>query len=172
MSCVTTVQYSILINGGITSSVTPGRGRRQKDPLSPYLFILCSEFLSRMLAIEESKGELYGIKVCRNAQTISHLLYADDMVIMCKVSRQDASVVQRCLDKYCAGLGQAINSKKSSIFFSKNTRREDKSEVKKFLEIKEMRKESMYLGNNLILSLNKAKDFKSLIDSVSNKMEG
>ena len=81
MMCVTTVSYSVLINGEPKGKITPTRGLHQGDPISPYLFLLCAEGLTAMLRRDEREGLISGISVCRGAPKISHLLFADDCII-------------------------------------------------------------------------------------------
>lgn len=73
MMCVTIVLYSVLINEEHKGRITPSRGLRQGDPISPYLFLLCVKGLTAMLKKEEAAGHIKGIAVCRGAPRISHL---------------------------------------------------------------------------------------------------
>ena len=72
------VQYPVHFNAVETNSFSPTRGLRQGDPLSPYLFLIVAEGLSCMLRGAEERRELERIKICREAPTISHLLFTDD----------------------------------------------------------------------------------------------
>ena len=78
MTCVQSVKYKIRFNNQETDSFIPSRGLRQGDPLSPYLFLLCAEGLSSLLAHKEEVRGIEGVRVCRNAPSVSHLLFADD----------------------------------------------------------------------------------------------
>lgn len=42
MMCISTVTYSVLINGEPTAEIKPKRGLRQSDPISPYLYLICT----------------------------------------------------------------------------------------------------------------------------------
>ena len=69
--CISSVTYSILCNGEKKGFVRPRRGLRQGDPISPYLFLLCGEGLSRLLIKAEIEGEIHGVKVADKAPTIN-----------------------------------------------------------------------------------------------------
>jgi hypothetical protein len=78
MRCVTTVKYRIKVNGDLTDEIIPSRGLRQGDPLSPYLFLLCAEAFSSLLKKAEEDNLIQGVRICPNAPSVSHLLFADD----------------------------------------------------------------------------------------------
>ena len=97
MMCVTMVSYSVLINGEPKGKITPSRGLRQGDPISPYLFLLCAEGLSAMFKKEEREGNLNGIAVCRSAPRITHMLFADDSIVFCRATREECDRVVKVL---------------------------------------------------------------------------
>ena len=133
MNCITTVSYSVLINGVAQSYITPTRGLCQGDPISLYLFLLCSEGFTCLILEATRNNRLSGISICRNCHTVTHLLFADDSIIYCKASGQESKEVLRILQKYEEALGQKINTDKSSVFFSRNTKEEKREEVKDIL---------------------------------------
>ena len=97
MECVSTVSYGIRYNSQETDGFVPTRGLRQGDPLSPYLFLLCVEGFSGMLLHEEEVGGIDGIRVCRNTPSVSHLLFADDSLILMKADMNNATSLRMCL---------------------------------------------------------------------------
>ncbi|KAF7811748.1 ribonuclease H [Senna tora] len=99
MQCVSTVSYKLVLNGGITKEFRPSCEICQGDPISPYLFILCANVLSCMIAKEEVNGLWNGIKIARGVLAITHLMYADDTVLFFQLSPHNILAVQRVLSR-------------------------------------------------------------------------
>lgn len=117
MGCVTSVSYSVLISGQPFGLIKPERGIRQGDPLSPFFFMLCTEALIHLFNQDEREGNISGIQFHHTRPAISHLLFADDSLFMCKENKDQCEVMLNCLAKCERLSGQMINKDKSAITF-------------------------------------------------------
>ena len=88
------------IDGAPFGKFLPYRCLRQGDPLSSFLFILGSEILSRLIVREKNLGLLQGIKMARLCPPITHLLFADDVIIFSRAKACEAEVILKCLNTY------------------------------------------------------------------------
>lgn len=86
MTCVRTVSYSVLINGAPFGMVTPTRGLKQGDPLSSYLFLLCTEGLSSLLMRAEQDGSNIGVPISARGFQMSHFFFANDSLLYCQAN--------------------------------------------------------------------------------------
>lgn len=98
-----------MLNGVIGPSFRPGRGLRQGDSLSPYLFMFVADVLSAMIQRLEVRGELEGVRVCRGAPSVSHLLYVDDTFICCKATEGAMWRIKEVLLNYIRTSSQVVN---------------------------------------------------------------
>ncbi|XP_060965607.1 uncharacterized protein LOC115718055 [Cannabis sativa] len=172
MHCLSSVQYQVLLNGGLTKAFVPKRGLKQGDPLSPYLFILGAEVLSRLFSRAESEGNLKGYSLSRGGTPISHLMYADDLLIFLEAEKGNVAGALKSLDTYCSWSGQMMNMQKSKIFFSKNCSGVCREEIQSLLGLEEMGREEKFLGNPLFLKGNRSSDFEFILDKISARLEG
>ncbi|XP_075665701.1 uncharacterized protein LOC142635432 [Castanea sativa] len=89
MRCITSVSYLVLINGAAYGNITPTRGLRQGDPLSPTLFLICTEGLSALIH-EAARNQLWtGISISRGCLRVTYLFFADDSILFCKASAEE-----------------------------------------------------------------------------------
>lgn len=90
MRCRSTSSFSVLINGEAKGLIHPQRGLWQDCPLSPYLFIICTEAFSNLVLQVESRHLIHGLKFSRDL-SISHLLFADNNLIFTMATTKDCT---------------------------------------------------------------------------------
>lgn len=120
MYTITTASLSVIWNGRILESFEPQRGIRQGDPLAPYLFLLCMEVLSVNIHQAVDQGEWSPICLSRYGPRISHLFFADDLLLFGATTDHQVSQTEGILRDFCAMSGQTISVKKSQVLLSKN----------------------------------------------------
>lgn len=113
--------FSVLYNGGAHGFFKSTRGLRQGDPLAPSLFILAQEVLSRGLTSLLDHGLVKAYHGPRGCPAISHLLFADDTIILTNGSKASLTNLLRFLSKYEEASGQKINRGKSCFLMYKKT---------------------------------------------------
>lgn len=172
MEVVSSVRYRIKINNHLTRGFQPKRGLRQGDPISPYLFILCAEWLSRKISTAQASNMLRGIKVCRNAPPISHLFFADDSIFFMKATMSNTVVLSSILNEYQLISGQKINLAKSEIVFSRNVEMVTRHSIINTLGVGQVQKHLKYLRLPLVFGNSKSEFFKYLIERIWQKVLG
>lgn len=95
--CCTAPTYSVLLGGSPYGFFGASRGIRQGDPISPALFTLLFDLFSRILTKAELDGHIHGVKVARTSPPITHLIYADDLVVYCRATIDEARTLLKCL---------------------------------------------------------------------------
>lgn len=88
------------MNGAAQGKVLPSRGIRQGDPLSPYLFILCTEVLLELCRKAQLQGDVAGVKVARNSPAINHHLFAYDTMFFSRTDHRSCAALIYILQKY------------------------------------------------------------------------
>ncbi|XP_026429257.1 uncharacterized protein LOC113325269 [Papaver somniferum] len=119
MECISTATFSININGSPQGCFRSERGIRQGCPLSPSLFIICSQGLSILMHQFEQQGLYQGYQINRRAPIILHLMFADDLFFLGENTRVNIQNLKKLLKEYAEMSGQLINYDKSAIHFSK-----------------------------------------------------
>ena len=109
MHCVTSSSLSILWNGNKLPPFKPSHGLRQGDPLSPYLFILCMEKLSIAINKAVLQGDWDPIQISNNKPRLSHLLFADDVLLFTKAKNSQLRVITDLFDRFSRASGLKIN---------------------------------------------------------------
>ena len=172
MSCVTTSSTSILLNGGALERFEPSRSIRQGDPLSPYLFILCMEYLGHLIEQKCVAGDWIPLKASKDNVGISNLFFADDIILFSKADKRGCEAISEVLEKFCRESSQKVSSDKSRIYFSPNVSDELKEEICDRLGFWETNDIGKFLGFPIKHRGVPRNPYKFIEERVMNKLAG
>ncbi|GKV09634.1 hypothetical protein SLEP1_g21105 [Rubroshorea leprosula] len=111
--CLSTASISVLVNGSPTEEFNAGKGLRQGDPLSPFLFLVVAEALSGLVWKAEEIGLLKGIQVGRGNLRLTHLQFADDTILFSEASEANAWAMKCVMKSFEMISGLKVNYDKS-----------------------------------------------------------
>lgn len=116
MMCVKSPWFMISINGEDNGFFVGKRGLRQGDPLSPYLFTLVMEVFNLIIKRNIEMRLLFKYhRKCR-FQKITHICFADDLLVFCSGQTRSARIIKNSLDLFRDVSGLNASMTKSQIF--------------------------------------------------------
>nr|POE78861.1 aaa-atpase [Quercus suber] len=172
LSCISTTSVSLLFNGEQLDEFQPSRGLRQGDPISPYIFILCMEFLSALINKKCEEGVWGRVKALRNGPGFSHIFFTDDLLLFAKATQENCEAIFEVLEEFCSATGLKISREKPKVFFSPTVSTEDRVNLTNQLDICETNNLGNYLGFPLRHKGRNRNEFLFIIDRVQAKLAG
>ncbi|WJX55356.1 Protein DETOXIFICATION 41 [Trifolium repens] len=170
MHSVTSVETNVKWHGARAEYFRPQRGIRQGDPISPYLFVLCMDKLSHLICHAVDEGDWRTLRACRNGHLVSHLMFADDLLLFGEATEKQVQCTIRILNAFCNMSGQEVSREKTSILFSKNVDRNTRVKLVQMSGFRESNQLGKYLGVPLKGRAPRREDFQYVIDQVSAKL--
>lgn len=170
MWCVRSPVYSLLWNGFQTETFTPTRGLRQGDPLSPYLFVIIMETISRAIQKEVDDTTWTLVSFSAGAPPISHLIFADDLLLFSAANDSNASCISNVLHNFARAFGLRCNLTKSTALGSANVEVSAKACIAQILNIPFVPGFDKYLGFPIINGRIRIVDFDFLLYKMNSKL--
>ena len=160
------------MNGEPKGLIHPSKGLRQGDPLSLFLFLLCTEGLHGLIKQAASNRDITGFRLCRHGPKLTHLFFADDNLLFCRANSTECSKVMDLLSVYEDVSGQKINKDKTALFFSKSVTEANRQIIKGILGVREIRHYEKYLGLPSLTGKGKRASFNYIKERVWRKLQG
>ena len=146
-------------------------GIRQGDAISPYIFVLCMERLAHIIQSAIVEGKWKTIQLSRNGPKLSHLLFADDLILFVEASMEQINIVKDCLDKFSVISCQKVNFQKSSNYFSNGVPSKEAKEIARIVGIPLIENLGRDLGTPSIHGRVSSSLYQEILNRMTSKLE-
>ncbi|XP_071694261.1 uncharacterized protein [Rutidosis leptorrhynchoides] len=160
---------SILVNGSPTHEFSLGRGVRQGDPLSPFLFILATEGLNILAKAAVDRNLFKGVEVGNENVVVWHLQYADDTIFFGDWDRSNAINLRKILKCFELATELKVNIHKSCLY-GIGVRQDDVEYLANCLGCQAGKLPFIYLGLPIGSKMKKIKDWNPVIDKFNKRL--
>nr|CCA65981.1 hypothetical protein [Beta vulgaris subsp. vulgaris] len=170
MACVKTVSYSILLNGIPSIPFDAQKGLRQGDPLSPFLFALSMEYLSRCMGNMCKDPEFNFHPKCERIK-LTHLMFADDLLMFARADASSISKIMAAFNSFSKASGLQASIEKSCIYFG-GVCHEEAEQLADRIQMPIGSLPFRYLGVPLASKKLNFSQCKPLIDKITTRAQG
>lgn len=166
--CITSPSFSVQVNGDLAGYFQSARGLRQGCSLSPYLFVLCMNVLSRKIdtAVKERKFKYH--PRCKSL-ALTHLCFADDLMVFVEGSRESVEGALSVFEEFASWSGLRISLEKSTIYMAGVSDVEKRRILNNF-PFEEGALHVRYLGLPLMTKSMRKQDYQLLVEKVRNRI--
>ncbi|KAH0709403.1 hypothetical protein KY284_010830 [Solanum tuberosum] len=164
--------YSVIVNGSRHGFFHSTRGLKQGDPLSPTLFILGAEILSRMLNLLHHDQTYKGFHMETRGPQINHLCFADDVIIFTSTTRRSLQLIMKTLSTYEVVSDQCVNKEKSHFMIPTNATMETIERINEITGFSQQDNPITYLGCPLYIGGQRIIYYSDLVAKVVKRISG
>lgn len=163
--CITSASFSVQVNGELAGYFQSKRGLRNGCSLSPYLFVICMNVLSKIIDKASVNGAIGYHPRCKNID-LTHLCFADDLMIFADGSRKSIEGILKVLEEFDKMSGLKISMEKSTLFVA-GQKQED---ILKHFQLSERELPVRYLGLPLLTKNMTITDYLPLIEKIRKRI--
>ena len=167
-ACISTVSFSVNVNGQFYGQISATRGIKIGYQLSPYLFVIAINELSLRLQQALDNASLTGVTLGPGCPPIHSILFADDLIICGEENMQKVPTINHILLSFCSMSGQTPCWEKYLILFSKKVSPQVKAQIKYVFPVDDFKSNTMHLGHPLLIS---HRDKSKAYDFIYNKFK-
>ncbi|KAL0378998.1 UNVERIFIED_CONTAM: hypothetical protein Sradi_3205300 [Sesamum radiatum] len=118
----------------------------RRPPFSVFVLVVCRSIFSNLIKEEKRVGNIKGIVTCRDGRHVSHLLFADDTLILCQATREAGLCIKSVLRILEEASGLKMNMGKSAIIFNIKHTQHVREDVAAVLGVSVIDKHDKHLG--------------------------